>query len=196
MATTSTPSLHIAAVALILMCVGAAAQAPGPSPSKRMAPGPSSYAGKAPEPSSDAGMAPQPMAPSPAGDQCFTYVLNMSDCLSYVQDGSKQTVPDKPCCPEMAGLLDSHPLCLCELVGSAATYGVNVSKALTLPGACNIATPPLTLCPGPLSIILKKLILVFYFYFILYIFKWLLSESRESEKARAKKKNDVVGSKQ
>ncbi|XP_034688931.1 xylogen-like protein 11 isoform X2 [Vitis riparia] len=142
----ATTSSFIVAVAVITMCAGAMAQAPEPSLYTGMAPGPSSYAGIAPVPYM--GMPPEPMGPAPAADNCLSYVLNMSDCLSYVQEGSNVTVPDKPCCPELAGLLDSHPLCLCTLIGSASTYGINVTKALTLPGVCGVPTPPLSLCSG------------------------------------------------
>lgn len=145
----ATTSSFIVAVAVITMCAGAMAQAPEPSLYTGMAPGPSSYVGIVPAPYM--GMPPEPMGPAPAADDCFSYVLNMSDCLSYVQEGSNVTVPDKPCCPELAGLLDSHPLCLCTLLGSASTYGVNVTKALTLPGVCGVPTPPLSMCPGSFS---------------------------------------------
>ncbi|CAO2177800.1 unnamed protein product [Urochloa humidicola] len=91
-------------------------------------------------------------APGPApgiSDECLNAVLNMSDCLTYVTAGSKARHPDKPCCPELAGLLESHPVCLCQLLaGGAESYGVSVDykRALALPGICRLTAPPVSAC--------------------------------------------------
>ncbi|KAF8039685.1 hypothetical protein BT93_B2025 [Corymbia citriodora subsp. variegata] len=87
-------------------------------------------------------------APGPAVDQCLNNLMNLSDCLSYVQDGSKLTAPEKPCCGELAGLVDSNPVCLCELLSKADSFGIkiDVNRALKLPSICNVATPPLSTC--------------------------------------------------
>ncbi|CAO1946365.1 unnamed protein product [Urochloa humidicola] len=91
-------------------------------------------------------------APGPApgiSDECLNAVLNMSDCLTYVTAGSTARHPDKPCCPELAGLLESHPLCLCQLLaGGAESYGVSVDykRALALPGICRLTAPPVSAC--------------------------------------------------
>ncbi|KAI3806480.1 hypothetical protein L1987_22387 [Smallanthus sonchifolius] len=93
---------------------------------------------------------PMPMKPAlaPAPD-CLTALTNVTDCLTFVQDGSNLTVPDKACCPEFAGLLESNPICLCELIGQAKNYAVNVTKALTLPSVCKVQAPPVSACPAP-----------------------------------------------
>ncbi|XP_052156117.1 non-specific lipid transfer protein GPI-anchored 12-like [Oryza glaberrima] len=92
-------------------------------------------------------------APGPAGpvlDQaCLTALLNMSDCLTYVQNGSRARRPDKPCCPELAGLVESNPVCLCKLLsGAGDSYGIAVdySRALALPAICRVSTPPVSTC--------------------------------------------------
>ncbi|MED6163760.1 hypothetical protein PIB30_083144, partial [Stylosanthes scabra] len=89
-------------------------------------------------------------APSPTttDNACFTALLNMSDCLSYVQDGSNETKPDKACCPELAGLIDSNPICLCELLGKPDAVGIKIdlNKALKLPSVCRLTTPPVSTC--------------------------------------------------
>ncbi|KAI3760561.1 hypothetical protein L1987_50957 [Smallanthus sonchifolius] len=90
---------------------------------------------------------PMPMAPAPATD-CTTALFSLADCLGFVQDGSNLTVPDKACCPELAGLLKNNPICLCGLITHADDYSVNVTKALTLPSACKLQTPPLDACPA------------------------------------------------
>ncbi|KAG8068250.1 hypothetical protein GUJ93_ZPchr0005g15781 [Zizania palustris] len=92
-------------------------------------------------------------APGPAAGgldtACLNALLNMSDCLTYVQNGSTARRPDKPCCPELAGLVDSNPVCLCELLsGAGDSYGIAVdySRALALPGICRVSTPPVSTC--------------------------------------------------
>ncbi|KAE8727653.1 Non-specific lipid transfer protein GPI-anchored 2 [Hibiscus syriacus] len=88
-------------------------------------------------------------APAPTPD-CMTNLLNLSDCLSYVTAGSNLTKPDKPCCPELAGLLESSPQCLCYLLdkNKTASYGFNIdmTRALKLPNVCHVSTPPVSLC--------------------------------------------------
>ncbi|CAI8597728.1 unnamed protein product [Vicia faba] len=102
-------------------------------------------------------------APSPAAGQgCLNALTNMSDCLTFVEDGSKLRKPDKGCCPELAGLVDSNPICLCQLLGNSDSIGIkiNVNKALKLPSLCGVTTPPVSTCsaagvpvslPGPSS---------------------------------------------
>ncbi|KAL1358095.1 non-specific lipid transfer protein GPI-anchored 12 [Arachis hypogaea] len=87
-------------------------------------------------------------APSPAENACFTALLNMSDCLTYVEDGSNETKPDKGCCPELAGLIDSNPICLCELLGNPDAVGIKIdlNRALKLPSVCRLTTPPVSTC--------------------------------------------------
>lgn len=94
-------------------------------------------------------------APGPAAggmdSACMNSLLNMSDCLTYVTKGSTARRPDTPCCPELAGLVDSNPVCLCDLLsGAADSYGIAVdyARALALPGICRVATPPVSTCTG------------------------------------------------
>ncbi|XP_034601227.1 non-specific lipid transfer protein GPI-anchored 2-like, partial [Setaria viridis] len=103
----------------------------------------------------------QPLAPSPAASasalgpaggidsSCMNSLLNMSDCPTYVTKGSAARRPDAPCCPELAGMVDSNPVCLCELLsGAADSYGIAVdyAHALALLGICRVATPPVSTC--------------------------------------------------
>uniref|UniRef100_A0A0E0L429 Bifunctional inhibitor/plant lipid transfer protein/seed storage helical domain-containing protein n=1 Tax=Oryza punctata TaxID=4537 RepID=A0A0E0L429_ORYPU len=121
-------TLAVAVVAVAVLATTGGAQAPSTSPAA---------------------------APGPAGpvlDQaCLTALLNMSDCLTYVQNGSTARRPDKPCCPELAGLVESNPVCLCELLsGAGDSYGIAVdySRALALPAICRVSTPPVSTCAG------------------------------------------------
>ncbi|TYH36568.1 hypothetical protein ES332_D13G273800v1 [Gossypium tomentosum] len=100
-------------------------------------------------PAADPAMAMSPSAMAPTPD-CMTNLLNLSDCLTYVEAGSNLTKPDKPCCPELAGLVESSPQCLCYLMDKNATanYGINIDmeRALKLPNVCHVKTPPVSLC--------------------------------------------------
>ncbi|XP_071723292.1 non-specific lipid transfer protein GPI-anchored 12-like [Rutidosis leptorrhynchoides] len=90
-----------------------------------------------------------PDAAEPPTDPCMTSLFNMSDCLSYVSNGSMDTKPDKNCCPELAGLVESNPVCLCKLLGNSAStlgFSIDVKRALKLPSACGVSTPPVSLC--------------------------------------------------
>nr|XP_043637131.1 non-specific lipid transfer protein GPI-anchored 12-like [Erigeron canadensis] len=89
-----------------------------------------------------------PIAMAPTTD-CVTALTNVSDCLTFVQVGSNMTAPDKACCPEFAGLLESNPMCLCQLVGQAESFGVDIGRALMLPDACKVEIPSLDACPAP-----------------------------------------------
>ncbi|EEF40736.1 non-specific lipid transfer protein GPI-anchored 2 [Ricinus communis] len=152
----SLPSCPAAAIwaAIILsstLCM-VSAQAPASAPAPFSGMGPS-----VPE------MPLGPSAPGPATNDCLTPLLNMSDCLSYVTESSNVTVPDKNCCPELAGLLDGNPICLCQLLGNSnltESYGfkIDVNRALKLPSICRVSTPPVSLCsvagypvPGPIA---------------------------------------------
>ncbi|KAL0288612.1 UNVERIFIED_CONTAM: Xylogen-like protein 11 [Sesamum calycinum] len=92
-------------------------------------------------------VSPGPGAAGPAPD-CFTYLINLSDCLSFVEAGSNLTKPDPGCCPELGNLVNTQPVCLCELLGQPGQVGISidVNRALKLPTACNVTTPPVSLC--------------------------------------------------
>ncbi|KAL0876578.1 hypothetical protein Bca101_026283 [Brassica carinata] len=97
-------------------------------------------------------MAPSPSSGPSGAPDCMTNLYNMTDCLSYVQlrNGGGAANPDKACCPELAGLVDSSPQCLCYLLEGdlAAKYGFKIdkAKALKLPGVCGVVTPDPSLC--------------------------------------------------
>ncbi|KAI3461204.1 hypothetical protein Pfo_017867 [Paulownia fortunei] len=104
---------------------------------------------QSPAPASTAAAAPGPtaMAPSP-GPDCFTALANLADCLSFVEDGSNLTKPDPACCPEVANLVDTQPICLCELLSNSTQFGfsIDTNRALKLPSLCNVTTPSVSLC--------------------------------------------------
>ncbi|KAF5181440.1 Non-specific lipid transfer protein gpi-anchored 2 like [Thalictrum thalictroides] len=106
------------------------------------------------QPTSVPALAPEdgsPVAPAALSDDCFNSLLNMSDCLTFVEAESNLTTPDKGCCPSLACLVESIPICLCQLLGSNAnSFGVSidVNKALQLPKVFRVNTPPVNLCSG------------------------------------------------
>ncbi|XP_057473613.1 non-specific lipid transfer protein GPI-anchored 12-like isoform X2 [Actinidia eriantha] len=95
---------------------------------------------------------PSPVAaPEPSPLDCKSYLLDVSDCLSYVEADSNATEPERGCCPELAGLVETHPICLCQFLTNNPRFGIQISlsKALNLPAACGlITTPSTTLCSG------------------------------------------------
>lgn len=93
-------------------------------------------------------------APAPSGPDCEDAFLNMTGCLSYVAVGSNDTSPAKSCCPELAGVIESNPICLCELLaGGAESYGIAIddSRALELPSICRVDTLPVSVCSGEIA---------------------------------------------
>ncbi|XP_072983012.1 non-specific lipid transfer protein GPI-anchored 12-like [Typha latifolia] len=86
-------------------------------------------------------------APAPALD-CETALLNLSKCLTYVEDGSNLTRPEKGCCSDLAGVLNDEPICLCQLIGGYDNFGVKIDviKVLILPTICRVHAPPANLC--------------------------------------------------
>ncbi|XP_054818341.1 non-specific lipid transfer protein GPI-anchored 12-like [Prosopis cineraria] len=96
---------------------------------------------------------PPGIAPVPAGaiTECFRVLVNTSDCLSFVKSESNLTKPEKGCCPEIAGLVESNPICLCELLShpGASGFAIDVKKALNLPSVCGMSSssaPNVTSC--------------------------------------------------
>ncbi|KAK1280981.1 hypothetical protein QJS04_geneDACA015121 [Acorus gramineus] len=86
-------------------------------------------------------------APAPGLD-CTDALVNLSSCLTYVEEGSNLTRPEKGCCPGLAGLVANTPQCLCQLLSSGEAFGLQIdrTKALALPTACRVDTPPISLC--------------------------------------------------
>uniref|UniRef100_A0A1J3G8V2 Xylogen-like protein 11 n=1 Tax=Noccaea caerulescens TaxID=107243 RepID=A0A1J3G8V2_NOCCA len=96
--------------------------------------------------------APEPVAAdgpsSPAN--CLVMMLNVSDCLSYVRVGSTEAKPEAACCPELAGMAESSPECVCNLLGAGASprFGVKLDKqrAEELSSICGVKAPSPSLC--------------------------------------------------
>nr|XP_027104067.1 non-specific lipid transfer protein GPI-anchored 2-like [Coffea arabica] len=135
--TTKTPTISAAfilAAAIVLVAFPIKTSALSPA----AAPGSSGGVAAAPGPFSG--------APGPALD-CVSYLLNLSDCLTYVEAGSNQTKPDKACCPELAHLVETQPVCLCQLLAhpERSPLPIDLPKAKGLPAKCKVDASP-SLC--------------------------------------------------
>ncbi|KAI0501223.1 hypothetical protein KFK09_016166 [Dendrobium nobile] len=78
---------------------------------------------------------------------CTSTIISLAPCLNYIT-GSSDT-PAVPCCTQLAQVVQTDPKCLCLVLnGGASQFGVtlNQTKALALPGACNVQTPPVSRC--------------------------------------------------
>ncbi|GKV48570.1 hypothetical protein SLEP1_g55370 [Rubroshorea leprosula] len=84
---------------------------------------------------------------------CTKEVISLSPCLNYITGNS--TTPSSSCCSQLANVVQSQPQCLCTVVngGAASSLGISINQtlALSLPGACNVQTPPVSQCNGAAS---------------------------------------------
>ncbi|XP_018836839.2 non-specific lipid-transfer protein-like protein At5g64080 [Juglans regia] len=86
-------------------------------------------------------------APAPSVD-CSSLILNMAECLSFVSEGSSATKPEGNCCAGLKTVIKVDADCLCEAFKSSASLGVvlNVTKAMSLPAACNVSGSAVSNC--------------------------------------------------
>ncbi|XP_057485526.1 non-specific lipid transfer protein GPI-anchored 5-like isoform X2 [Actinidia eriantha] len=86
------------------------------------------------------------VATAPSSD-CTNALMSMSPCLNYITGNS--STPSSRCCQQLASVVRSQSQCLCEVLnGGGSSMGINVNQtqAVTLPGACNVQTPPISRC--------------------------------------------------
>uniref|UniRef100_A0A7N0SYB7 Bifunctional inhibitor/plant lipid transfer protein/seed storage helical domain-containing protein n=1 Tax=Kalanchoe fedtschenkoi TaxID=63787 RepID=A0A7N0SYB7_KALFE len=77
---------------------------------------------------------------------CTTALLRLSPCLNFISGNSSS--PSSSCCTQLANVVQSQPLCLCKALGGGSIVGVTINRtrALELPGACDVKTPPVSQC--------------------------------------------------
>ncbi|CAI8614213.1 unnamed protein product [Vicia faba] len=86
---------------------------------------------------------------------CTNVFISLSPCLDYITE--QTSTPSSTCCSQLASVMGSQPQCLCEVVNGgaassiAASFNINQTRALALPTACNIQTPPINTCTGSIS---------------------------------------------
>ena len=92
--------------------------------------------------------APAPSSSSSSGSgSCLTEMVSLYPCLGYISGNS--TSPRASCCSALSSVVASNPRCLCTVLGGGASslgVTVNSTRALELPGACNVKTPPPSEC--------------------------------------------------
>ncbi|PWA77719.1 non-specific lipid-transfer protein-like protein [Artemisia annua] len=79
---------------------------------------------------------------------CTTALISLSPCLAFVTSNSPST-PSSSCCSQLSNVVKSQPQCLCSLLnGGGPNLGISINQttALSLPGACNVQTPPVSQC--------------------------------------------------
>ncbi|XVF39481.1 hypothetical protein PTKIN_Ptkin01aG0038100 [Pterospermum kingtungense] len=89
-----------------------------------------------------------PLIPSPSLASCSTIIYDMADCLSFISNGNKEEKPTPSCCTSFIAVLKANDECICEALKSSAELGidVNLTKAATLPFACQVSAPPISEC--------------------------------------------------
>ncbi|KAM7257333.1 hypothetical protein ACFE04_013074 [Oxalis oulophora] len=79
---------------------------------------------------------------------CTNVLITLSPCLNYITGNS--LTPSTQCCSQLGSVVRSSPQCLCQVVlndgGASVGISINQTRALALPGACNIQTPSISLC--------------------------------------------------
>jgi hypothetical protein len=88
------------------------------------------------------------VAPAAAQSGCTTTLISLYPCLNYIS-GNVSTPPSS-CCSQLASVVQSNPQCLCAaLSGDSSSLGgvtIDKTRALALPQACNVKTPPASKC--------------------------------------------------
>ncbi|PUZ37500.1 hypothetical protein GQ55_9G124700 [Panicum hallii var. hallii] len=85
-----------------------------------------------------------------SGGDCTSALVSLSPCMDYIS-GNGTSAPSASCCSQLKAVVQSKPQCLCAAIGgdaSSSLGGVEIdqSRALGLPGACNVQTPPASRC--------------------------------------------------
>ncbi|RZS18199.1 hypothetical protein BHM03_00050429 [Ensete ventricosum] len=78
---------------------------------------------------------------------CTTVIIGLAPCLSYITGNS--SAPSSSCCSQLASVVKSQPACLCSVLdGGASSFGITINKtrALAMPAACKVQTPPVSEC--------------------------------------------------
>ncbi|MFS7902013.1 putative bifunctional inhibitor/plant lipid transfer protein/seed storage helical [Helianthus anomalus] len=78
---------------------------------------------------------------------CTNALMGMSSCLNFITGNT--STPSSSCCSQLGNVVQSQPQCLCQVLnGAGINLGISINRtlALTLPGACNVQTPPVSQC--------------------------------------------------
>ncbi|KAI3460888.1 hypothetical protein Pfo_017551 [Paulownia fortunei] len=79
-----------------------------------------------------------------AQSSCHNEIASLSPCYGYI-DGSSSN-PSSLCCNRLENVVQTQPACLCEVLNGE---GLNKTRVLALPSACNVQTPSASYCYSP-----------------------------------------------
>ncbi|RLN42737.1 uncharacterized protein C2845_PM01G31340 [Panicum miliaceum] len=79
---------------------------------------------------------------SGSGGDCTSALVSLSPCMDYIS-GNGTSAPSASCCSQLKAVVQSKPQCLCAAIGGVE---IDRSRALGLPAACNVQTPPASQC--------------------------------------------------
>uniref|UniRef100_A0A0E0LHP8 Bifunctional inhibitor/plant lipid transfer protein/seed storage helical domain-containing protein n=1 Tax=Oryza punctata TaxID=4537 RepID=A0A0E0LHP8_ORYPU len=85
--------------------------------------------------------------PGAAQSGCTSEIVSLAPCLDYMQGNASK--PTASCCTALSSVVKSRPECLCAVLGGGASslgVTVNNTRALELPAACGVKTPPPSEC--------------------------------------------------
>ncbi|KAM0924701.1 hypothetical protein ACQ4PT_004651 [Festuca glaucescens] len=79
---------------------------------------------------------------------CTMALIGLYPCMNYIS--GNETAPTKSCCSQLSSVVQSLPECLCSALSGDSVGGMTINKtrALELPKACNVQTPPVSKCNG------------------------------------------------
>ncbi|XP_006657494.1 non-specific lipid transfer protein GPI-anchored 5-like [Oryza brachyantha] len=83
----------------------------------------------------------------PSSSACTQTLLSMSPCLNYLT--GNETTPSASCCSKLGDVVKAQPECLCVALNAdpaALGLSINRTRALGLPDACKVQTPPVSNC--------------------------------------------------
>ncbi|KAG8100571.1 hypothetical protein GUJ93_ZPchr0013g37940 [Zizania palustris] len=92
-------------------------------------------------------LAARPGAAQSGSDSCTTEIISLAPCLDYMSGNA--STPPPSCCTALSSVVTSKPECLCKVLGGGASslgIAINNTRALQLPAACNVKTPPASKC--------------------------------------------------
>ncbi|CAM0876806.1 unnamed protein product [Alopecurus aequalis] len=77
---------------------------------------------------------------------CTVALIGLYPCMNYIS--GNETAPTKSCCSQLSSVVQSQPECLCSALSGDSVGGMTINKtrALELPKACNVQTPPASKC--------------------------------------------------
>ncbi|XP_051177800.1 non-specific lipid transfer protein GPI-anchored 15-like [Lolium perenne] len=88
------------------------------------------------------------VASASAQSGCTAALVGLYPCMNYIS--GNDTAPTKSCCSQLSSVVQSQPQCLCSALGGDSVGGMTINKtrALEMPNACNVQTPPASKCNG------------------------------------------------